>query len=707
MKSSATYDGLTRAFCPRSVAVIGAADDIGRISGRPLYYMAKSGFTGTIYPVNNRRETVQGMRAYPSLGDLPETPDTALICLPAGAIEGAVKDCVARGVGSAVVFASGFAELGADGVRVQNAIADAAKAGGLRLFGPNCLGLFHTGSGYIGTFASLFDYGMMDDGPVAIVSQSGAYAAHLAHLCRERNMGIGYWASTGNEADVDVAECIAWLARRDDVSVIMAYAEGVRDGRALIDALHEAHARRKPVIFMKAGESKVGSAAAQSHTATLAGEAAIYDAVFAEYGVHRVRTAEEHVDVAYACSQGRFPKGPKVGLVSLSGGFGIQMSDAAERYGLDVAPMPTSAKEKLKQAVPFGNMDNPCDVTAGALNDMGTLTTTVKTLYEEGGYDAVVGSFTILPASPSYGPRMKEAIIAGAQGHLDHPTVLCMLAGDDVVRSYESEGFLVYSDGERAIRSLAALYRLRADFDRRVVRVAVDESLRRNLGTRTLSEAGAQALLREAGLPFPSSEVATSAEQAAQAWARLGQRVAMKILSPDILHKTEIGGVALGIDSADRARSAYGALLANAAAHAPAAHIDGVLVVPMAPEGVEVILGAKIDPVFGPVVVVGLGGIFTELLQDVSLRCAPVSRATAHAMIAEIAGYPLLRGYRGSRPSDVEALASAIAQLSQFAAANADQIESIEINPVRVLEAGRGVLALDAVVALSHRSHAS
>ncbi|WP_326806469.1 acetate--CoA ligase family protein [Streptomyces sp. NBC_01775] len=690
--------GFEHAFRPRSVAVIGASDDPGRISGRALHYLRRAGYQGAIYPVNHKRTTVQGLAAYPSLGAVPEVPDVALIALPSGLLKQAVTDCVAKGVGAAVIYAAGFAETGEDGQAVQEELAGIARRGNLRLFGPNCLGLLHAASGFVGTFSSAFDEEIPPGGSVAVVSQSGAYGGHLAYLCRRRNVGVGYWVSTGNEAGTDVAECIHWLALQDDVSVILAYAEGVRDAGRLRTALAVAHEQRKPVVFMKVGSSSAGAAAAQSHTASLVGSDAVHDALFRQYGVHRARTTQEQVDLAYACSRGVLPAGRRVGIVTVSGGFGVQLCDAAERYGLDVAGLPDQARARLRGINPMGSDDNPCDTTAGWLNDMSLITDTFGVMYAQGDYDSVIGSFTMLPDSPTYGEGIKEAIRKGTSDFMDRPTVLCMEARPEVVRSYEDAGFLVYDDSERAVATLDGLARLREGFERPLPASGGMEALRSELPGGPLSEAAAQELLASAGVPFPASKVVTSAAEAAEAAVRIGLPVVMKIVSPDIPHKTEIAGVVLGVTDADAAAAQFTVLTERAATARPDARVEGVLVSRTAPRGAEVIVGARRDPVFGPVVMFGTGGVQAELFRDVATRVGAVDRAEALQMIAETRGHALLTGFRGLPHADVDAIADLLVTVSAFAVANADRIETLELNPVVVREAGQGVLALDALV---------
>ncbi|MFF5563180.1 acetate--CoA ligase family protein [Streptomyces sp. NPDC012623] len=696
--SSPVPTGFEQAFRPRSVAVIGASDDPGRISGRALHYLRRAGYRGRVHPVNHKRTTVQGLPAYPSLDAVPEVPDMALIALPSRLLKQAVADCVAKGVGAAVIYAAGFAETGEEGQALQEELAEMARQGNLRLFGPNCLGLLHAASGFVGTFSSAFDEAIPTGGNVAVVSQSGAYGGHLAYLCRRRNIDIGYWVSTGNEAGTDVADCVHWLALQDDVSVILAYAEGVRDADRLRTALAVAHERRKPVVFMKVGSSDAGAVAARSHTASLVGSDSVYDAFFRQYGVHRARTTQEQVDLAYACSRGVLPAGRRLGVVTVSGGFGVQLCDAAERYGLDVAGLPEEARARLREINPMGSDDNPCDTTAGWLNDMSLITDTYRVMYAQGGYDSVIGSFTMLPDSPTYGEGIKEAIRKGTSDFMNRPTVLCMEARPEVVRSYEEAGFLVYDDSERAVAALDGLARLREGFERPLPSSAVPPALRREVPAGPLSEAAAQRLLASAGVPFPASRVVTSAAEAAEAAAETGFPVVMKIVSPDIPHKTEIGGVLLGVADARAAAAGFTALTGRAAAACPGARVEGVLVARTAPRGVEVIVGARRDPVFGPVVLFGTGGVRAELFRDVATRVGAVDRDEALRMIAETRGHALLTGFRGAPEADVDAVADLLVTLSAFAVAHADRIEAVELNPVVVLEAGRGVLALDALV---------
>lgn len=688
--------GLDALFRPRSVAILGASDDATRISGRPVRYLIEGGFKGNVYPVNPNRETVQGLTAYKSLADVPETPDVALLAVPSSLTEQAVRECVEKGVKGAVIFSAGYAESGEDGFAIQARISDIAQKGGLRLLGPNCLGIFNPQIGFYGTFTQSLDKEMPFPGPLGIISQSGAYGSHIAYLARKRGIGINYWITTGNEADIDVAESLEWMATQPDIKVIMAYVEGVRDGARFRRALASARENGKPIVMMKVGRSEIGARAASSHTASLAGSDAIYDALFRQYGVHRATTTEEQIDVAYACARGIFPKGNKLGVVTLSGGAGVLISDAAERNGLDVAPMPDAAQKTLKDLLPFATVVNPVDTTAQALNDMNLLARNIEVILDQGGYDALLGFFTTVPNTRTLSKPLRDAIARGCARFPDRLIALQMIADPDVVAEYEKAGFLVFEDSDRAVAALAALSRFGRSLSRTGGETRVAPAA--PIGKGALSERAAKELLARAGIPFLDERVAGDAAAAGAAADEIGYPVVLKIVSPDIEHKTEIGGVMVGVADRKAAEVGYATLIERAAKHRPDAKIEGVLVAPMAKKGVEVIVGVSRDPVFGPAVMFGLGGVHVEVLKDVAFRLAPFGRDEAMRMIDEIRGRALLSGVRGAPASDIGALADLLVRISEFAAAHSEDIETVDLNPVVAWPKGEGVVALDALV---------
>lgn len=664
-----------------------------------MRYLCEGGFKGAVYPVNPKRDTVQGIRSYDSVAALPEVPDVAILAVPAQGTVQALRDCADRKVKAAVVFSAGFAEAGEQGRLAQDQIAGIARESGMRVLGPNCLGLFNAGIGYYGTFSAILDAAFVEPGPIAVVSQSGAYGSHIAHLARQRGLGIGQWITTGNECDIDVAEALRWVIDQPDVKVVMAYAEGIRDRDTFIEALEVARAKEKAIVFLKVGRSDVGAQAVSSHTAALAGSDAVFDAVLRQYGAYRARTTAEHLDVTYACARGLYPAGNRFGIFTLSGGFGIQMADDASACGLDVAPMPEAAQDELKAMLPYASPRNPVDATAQALTDLPLMTSYIAAMLEKGGYHLFAGIFGSGPASPTFSASLRRVLRTATAGHQGRILALSMSAPPEIVRAYEDDGFLIFEDGSALVNALAALVWFRRSFD-----AAKQASTAPTAGSRiappdgALSEYQAKSLLQAAGIAFPKEVLVRPDEDAGAAAAAIGFPVVVKISSPDIAHKTEIGGVIVGPRDEAQAREAARTVLSRASAKRPDARIEGVIVSPMIRGGVETIVGVVRDPSFGPVVMFGLGGVLVEVLKDVTFRVAPFDVAEAQRMIREIRGFAVLEGVRGAPPADVDALAAMLSRLSQFAADNADVIESIDLNPVLVMPRGEGVVPLDALL---------
>ena len=680
-------------FCPRSVAVIGASSDANRIGGRPVAF-SKRAYKGAIIPINPTRTEIQGLTAYPSITDVPGPVDQAIIAVPAKAALQAADECIAKGVKAAVMFSSGFAETGAEGRAMQEQLARRCAEGGMKLLGPNSLGMFNVHAGLYSTFSSYFNPLWPRTGPVSIVSQSGAFGTYFLALAVERGLGFSQFVATGNEADVDVAACVEWLADDPDTGVIMIYLEGCRDGARLRAALARAAANRKPVIAMKVGVSDEGVAAIASHTGSLAGSDAVFDAVFAENNVHRARTLDELVDVAYACAGGVFPKSPRVGVVTLSGGVGIQMADAAVAMGLELPRMPDAAQQKVLALVPFAGPANPVDTTAQVVNDWTMFTTILGITADEGGVDSVVAFLAHMGTTPGLMDRLKPAFVEVRRRFPDRVFVLCARMPHEMADEFFAMGFLIFEDPTRAIAAVAALCRLNAGFA--TIRPPLKvESEGQALPAGPINEAEAKRLLGAAGIPFAPERVARTREDAVVAAEAIGFPVVLKILSADIAHKSEAGGVVLGLQSADEVAGAFDAMVARVKERAPNARIEGALVARMIEGGVETVIGLKHDPVFGPVVLFGLGGVYVEVLKDVTLRLAPVDHATAKQMIRAIKGYPLLAGARGRPPVDLDALAGALVALSHFGAAHS-QVASAEINPFIALP--KGGVAVDALI---------
>lgn len=694
--------GIARLFNPRSVAVIGASDDYARIGGRPISYMIERGFAGTILPVNPNRATVQGLAAYASVADLPETPDLAIIAVPQEAAVQAVEALAARGTSVAILFTAGFAEVDEAGRRAQDRMVAAARDRGMRLLGPNCLGMFNTSTGFYGTFSAVLEMGFPKRGSIGIASQSGAYGTHLVCAAREMGLGIAAAVMTGNEADITIGEVIGEMVENPEIEVIAVYSEGLSEAGTLLRALEAARAARKPVVMMKVGRSALGAAAAQSHTASIAGDDAVVDAVLAEFGVARARTSEEMLDIAALATRRVYPVANSLGVFTISGGAGVLISDAADAVGLPMPEMPAPAQERLKAILPYATPRNPVDCTAQFLKDMSLVGQFAEALVEEGGYSSILGFLSYTGAVPSIAARLREQLNGVRAKHPDRLYVLSLLTPPEIRAQYESDGFTVFADPSRAVTAIDAMGRFGASFAA-PPRAAPPEVPAIALPALAPSEAEAKRLLSRAGIDCAPEAVCTTADEAVVAAEELGLPVVMKILSPDIVHKSEIGGVLVGVTDTGAVRAGFATLIERAERGAPRARIEGVLVARQLTGGVECIMGIHRDPVFGPVAMFGLGGIFVEILKDTVLRRCPFGEDVAEEMIRSIRGAPLLLGARGRPPADIAALARMLSRLSVFAHQAGPQLAAIDLNPVFAMPAGEGAFAADAVIELNGR----
>lgn len=696
----ARLDALVR---PRSVAVIGASDEPARIGGRPIAYMTSQKFQGELWPVNPRRPTVQGLKSYDSVAALPGAPDVAIIAVPVELAIQAVEDLGARGCRAVICFTAGFAEVDEAGEANQQRLTAAARKHGVRLLGPNCLGLFNAPVSFYATFSASFEKGWPIPGRIGIASQSGAYGTHVFAAALDRGLGTNVCITTGNEADVALGEVLGWMAQAEEVDVICAYAEGIRESGKFLAALELARANRKPIVMMKVGRSALGGAAAKSHTASVAGDDAVTQAVLDEFGVVRARTTEEMLDIAYAATKRIYPVRNAMGVLTVSGGAGVLISDAASDAGVEMPPMPEEAQERLRALIPFCAPRNPVDCTAQVTNELSLIRTFTESVAKDGGYPAILAFWSQVAGGTTTGPKLQPMMQAVRADYPDRLWVMSMLAPQRV-REYEADGWLCYEDPSRAVNAIGAMFRFGAAFDRAGQATAPVALPTVTLPATTPSEAAAKALLAAAGVPAVPEAACADAEAAVAAAERIGFPVVLKILSPDILHKSEIGGVLLDIADGAAVREGYATLIARAKQHAPSARIEGVLVAKQLKGAVEIALGIVRDPVFGPVAMVGLGGIFIEILKDVCLRRCPFDVAEAERMIRSLKGFPLLDGARGRPKADIAALAKALSALSAFGVAAGPRLASIDVNPVLVLPEGQGCYAADAVIELDAAS---
>ncbi len=692
--------GLDAFFKASGVAVIGASEDITKIGGRPVQLLRKYGYAGPIYPINPKGGTIQGLPAYASILDTPTAPDMAILAVPVEATLQAVRDCASRGVRGVIVLSAGFAEAGPEGAALQAELVRVARNHGMRLLGPNCLGTVNVVDKLVGSFSIALEQNMPPAGHVGIVSQSGNIGSFTMQNMAQRGLGVSRFIATGNEADVDVADGIASLAQDPDTRIILCCMETCRNAGRLIAALDMARQQQKPVIVLKIGATEQGQAAAASHTGALMGSDAVFDAVFRRYGVLRVRSFEDLLNVGHAAvllGAERLPTTDAVTLVAASGGFGIMMADAMVEAGMTLPELNDTTKDLIREAVPTAGTNNPVDASAQMSARPDILLKMLSALQN----DANGSTLVLLLALSLYNPRLRGVYLeALSRIRLSHPDRLLILISQgpaDAVAEINALGIPVFPSIPSAASGLAGLVRLgqlttlpmAAAYNGPVD--SVDPAVFRN-------EFHAKQALAAAGISVPREEVVASADAAVRSAQATGYPVVLKIASEDIAHKTEIGGVALNLQDDDAVRQAYDRLMANAQKHAPQARLDGVLVAPMVRGGVELIAGVSRDPVFGPVVMVGLGGIYAEILKDVAVQVAPVSEDEALRMIRSLRMFPLLDGARGQPKADVAAAARTVARLSEFACRHVNDVAEIDMNPILVKPEGEGVLVLDALM---------
>ncbi|WP_038204716.1 acetate--CoA ligase family protein [Xenophilus azovorans] len=698
--------GLDAFFEADAVAVVGASDDVTKIGGRPVQLLRKYGYAGAIYPVNPKGGTIQGLPGYASVLDTPTAPALAILAVPAPAALQAVRDCAERGVRGVIVLSAGFAEAGPEGAALQAGMVRVAREHGMRLLGPNCLGAVNVANSLVGSFSIALEQSMPPAGQAGIVSQSGNIGSLTMRNMASRGLGVSRFIATGNEADVDVADGIAALAQDDATRIILCCMETCRHAGRLAAALEMARARNKPVIVLKIGATEQGQAAAASHTGALTGSDAVFDAVFRRHGVLRVRSFEELLDVGHAAAllgPERLPATDGVTLVAASGGFGIMMADAMVQAGMTLPPLAEATRALIREAVPTAGTHNPVDASAQMSARPDILLKMLSALQG----DASGSTLVLLLALSLYNPRLRgvylEALSKIRASHPDRLLVIISQGPPDAVAEINALGIPVFPSIPAAAAGMAGLVRLgrlaalppAAAYSGPVD--AVDPAVFRN-------EFHAKKALATAGISVPREEVVASADEAVRSARATGYPVVLKIASEDIAHKTEIGGVALDLADDEAVRQAYGRIMDNARTRAPAARLGGVLVAPMVRGGVELIAGVSRDPVFGPVVMVGFGGIYAEILKDVAVQVAPVSEEEAQHMIRGLRMFPLLDGARGRPKADVAAAARTVARLSEFACRHAAEVAEIDMNPILVRPEGEGVLVLDALMVPTPRN---
>ncbi len=693
---------------PRSVAVIGASPDPQKIRGALLNLLRKNGFAGRIVPVNPSYQEIAGLPCFPTLAAAGEPVDLALVAIPAAGVLAALEECAAAGAHNAVVISSGFAEDGAAPADLQDQVAALARRTGMRVCGPNAEGFHNEVDRVSATFSPAVDRDA-DDNPTAtanrigIVAQSGGMGFALYNRGRALGLSFSTVVSTGNEADLTAADFLAHMADDPATAAVLLFLESVRDPAGFAAAASAANAAGKFIVAIKIGRSGPGKLAAASHTASMAGWDVGYDAMFRRHGIFVATELDEALGIAAALASNPPARGKRVAVVTVSGGAGAWSADALVAAGLDVPELGAGTQAAIRAFIPsYGSARNPVDLTAAGVHGGGLLRA-VDLL----GHDPEVDQIAVItslsnPARVSiYGPELAALLTQRLKPVLFYSYTLPSPLGRRILA--EAGAVIMPSMGVLATACRALAERGRLTSPARAARMVLPDTLRATLANAAgpVPEHAAKSMLAAIGAAIAPSRLVMQASGLAGAAAALGFPLAAKIQSPAIPHKTEAGGVRLGIADLSALEAAYADILANAARHAPEAAIDGVLLEPMAARGVEIIVGVIRDPSFGPVVMVGAGGVATELFQDTAYRLAPVDQAEATAMLRELRSARLLDGFRGAPPSDIPALARLVALVSRFADAGRATVAELELNPVIVHPAGQGCTIADALLVLS------
>ena len=690
---------LSHLFEPRGVAIVGASADLTRIGGQPVRALHRFGFAGKVYPVNPKYQEVDGLRCYPSVAEIDGPCDLALIAVPANAAVEAVRGCGAAGIPFCIVLSAGYRETGAAGAALEGKLRQAAADAGTRLIGPNCQGLLNFPARLYAGFGSIFQEPELVEGALSLVSQSGGFGFSVLMSLTARGIGFRVALSTGNEADITTPEVIEALIEDANTRIICAYIESVDDGRRLMQAGRRALAAGKPLLVWKSGNSADGARAASSHTGSMTGRYDIYRAAFRQAGIIEIFDIDDLADACRAFSGGILPAGKRVASVGISGGAGILFTDRAIARGLTLAKLGEDANTALRAAIPsFGSIGNPVDVTASVFNDFALLTSVINAMLADRQVDQLA---VLLASLPGEGALRTARAIRDAIAKHNKPVMLSWAPSRkraEAARAVLDEGHVPIYESPVRVAEAAAWLAGFAEARSAAAPIAPPTVTRvtKPGDEGALDEARSKALLREIGIPMAREVVLTADTEKAGA-IDLHFPVAVKLLSRDVPHKSEVGGVLLGVTNLDAVADAIRTIRANVQRQKPDTCIDGFIVAEMITDGLETLIGVVRDPSFGPVVAFGLGGVMTEVLKDVTYRIAPFGIDEARAMIGELRAAALFGAFRGRGPLDVEALAETIARVSVLAA-QVDWLAELDINPLFVRPRGQGVAAVDALV---------
>jgi acetyltransferase len=688
---------------PKGVAVIGASSNPTKLGYQVLHNIIRFGYKGDIYPVNPTADEILGIQVYPSVSAITGPVDLAVILVPNKAVPGVIEECGQKKLGGAVIITAGFRETGRDGKELEQHVVSIARQYGMRLVGPNVLGIIDT----ISSLNASFAVGMPRRGHIAFMSQSGALCTSILDFAISQGIGFSRFYSIGNKADINEIDLLRAWSEDKETRVISAYLEGISNGPEFIHVAREVN-RQKPIVAIKSGTTSAGSRAVSSHTGTLAGSENAYDAAFKQAGIVRAGSVQDLFDYAQGFARQPLPAGDAVAVVTNAGGPGIMASDAIERVGMHLASLTPELQQELRNALPpAASVVNPIDVLGDAPADR--YAHGIETALKDPNTNIVLVVLT--PQTSTQIPETAK-ILGELSKKYAKPTFAAFM-GDQSVQ--EAQKILTeysipnYPVPERAVAAMSAMWRRRQwlnmpplaletlDADKVGVRKILDE-VRRD-GRSTAGDAEAREILIAYGVKLPKSVLARSADEAVQAAEEMGFPVVLKIASPDILHKTDIGGVKLNLTSPSDVRDAFDLIYYRATRHMPDATIWGCQVQQMIKGGREIIIGMNRDPQFGPLLMFGLGGVYVEALKDVTFRVAPIDRREAREMLSEIRAYALLRGVRGEPPSDTDAIVNTLLRVSQLVT-DFPEIVELDINPLLVFPRGQGALGLDMRLAI-------
>ena len=699
-----TVTDLSRLLNPHGVAIVGASTDLSRIGGQPIKLLTEYGYTGQIYPVNPKYSEIKGLTCYPDVSAVPQPCDVALIAVSGPLVPGAIEQCGKTGIPFAVILSAGFGEAGEAGRELNDKLLAAIDRSGVRVVGPNCLGVMNLDASFRLGFGGTLQLKTLKAGPIAMVTQSGGFGFGVVAVGCYHGLGFNHVVSTGNEVDLTSLDWMEHLIERDDVEILTVFLEGTTEGRRLRRIGDRALELGKPILIWKVGNTEIGSKAATSHTARLTAGYELFRTAFREGGFVEVQDVDDLVDYCKAFRARKLPKGNGVGVMTLSGGAGVLLADRCHARGLRLPRLTDATREKLRGiVVAYASIENPIDTTAQGYNDnFASYTNTMREVLADANIDAIVAR------SPrgAVAQTWAEGLVEMLKG-VDKPLLLNWPTSPDdnrpAMNFLEEHGVPCMLAPGRTVDALAALNDFagkKRSFDARRARGSQRPVAPQALplqGSGTLGEHASKDILKAYGIPVTGEQLLSPAAVDALTAPPLPFPLAVKIESADIPHKTEAGVIRLHINTLDGLKQAAREVLAAAKAYKADARIDGVLVQQMA-SGEEVIVGAVNDPHFGPVIAVGLGGVFTEIMHDVTHRFAPFDAVTAKEMIHDIKGVKLLQGYRGKPACDIDALADVLARLSLLAADHQDRIAEIDINPLFVN--ANGVMAADALVVL-------